>query len=126
MSLVTRGLTDGTLITRGLGLSLFERIARWGADKYRKWIRGIELKKFLTIEIKGNNRIDFNITLDVLSNVSNPYQTIYKLFGNYARAINEQLSVKGNYQRELLFETRTSGKKSFFKLMMEILLDDED
>jgi hypothetical protein len=37
----------------------------------------------------------------------------------------ESLNIKGNYKKQLLYETKTTGKKNFFKIIYELLLDDD-
>lgn len=125
MSIVTRGFVDGTLVTGGFG-GLFDQIVNYFRDGWYRRKKGYGARlRLLNITIKGNTSIPFSVKHAISGNFNNPYQKIYSILGNNKIAAKESLNVKGNYKKQLLYETKTTGKKNFFKIIYELLLDDD-
>ena len=125
MSLITRGMTDGTLITRGMGIvsSTISQISDWA--KRNLW-KSKGYRKLLSTRIIGNTLFPFKTLKDISSNTSVPYCNVLSVFGNNSVPISERVSLTGNYKRQFLFETKASGKKSFIKMFIELILDDAE
>ena len=84
-------------------------------------------RKQLDISLKGNTKIPLAFIINTKANISSPYQTIYKLVGNYKKKSNESMTIKGNLKNRLLFESmKIKGKKDFKRLIMELLFDDDE
>jgi len=127
MSLITGGLGPGSgLITRGLGSSFISRMIQRGTDRLRKWFLGVDQKVFVKTKIKGTTQLPLVFLGNIKANVAKPYQIFYNLYGNTLHHLMIERRVRGHYKRPFLFETRTQGKKSFVRMLLEIILDDED
>lgn len=110
----------------GLGFwsRAFTRFTDW--SRRHLW-RNKGRRKQLDISIKGNTKIPLAFVINTKSNISSPYQIIYKLSGNYKKNTNERISIKGNTKNKLLFESmKIKGKKDFKRLIMELLFDEDE
>lgn len=118
------GLGSGGLITGGLGF--FARTIARFTDWSRKYIwKKKGRNQLINTKITGNIKIPFNVKHIIFGNFNSPYQKIYSILGNNKITTKESLNVKGNYKKQLLYETKTTGKKNFFKIIYELLLDDD-
>lgn len=119
------GLGGGSLITSGLGY--WSRIVNKFSDWWYKRLRNAGRNKLIDIKIVGNTKILIAKTWYISSNTSSPYQQICSIFGNSKNKINQFANVKANYKKQLLFNSvKATGKKDFKRLILELLLDDED
>lgn len=125
MSIITRGFVDGTIVTRGF--SSLGRFIQFIKGATRKLLHGYAARTQCIIKIKGNTKLPLALIINVKAHLSEPYQTVYSLLGNNKITTKEFLSVRGDLRRnqQLLLDSKTSGKKSFKRLILELLLDDE-
>lgn len=116
MALITRGMVDGTLLTRGMGVSFFGRIVNYFKDGWYRLTKG--RRKLITVYVKANTKIPLAVTYNILSNFSSPYQQVYSIFGNNKNKIRELTNVKGNtrsnyFSIQLKQPERKTSKNSF-------------